>query len=70
MFAHLRNTLIGEADMTTWSGYVTRTTIEKVFVEVEAQDWEEAEALAQKAADSLNDWQEIDCAYGVDVEEE
>lgn len=56
--------------MTTWSGYVTRTTIEKVFVEVEAQDWEEAEALAQEAADSLNDWQEINCTYGVDVEEE
>lgn len=57
--------------MTTWSGYVTRTTVEKVFVEVEADNWEQAHALAIAAATFVDsNWEETDCRYDIDVEEE
>lgn len=58
--------------MATWSGYVTRVIREKIFVEVEAEDAEQAEQRAHDVAyDSrIKDWREIDCEYTFDLEQE
>lgn len=56
--------------MATWSGYVTRVIRETVFVEVEAEDAEQAEQRAHDVAYDSKDWRETDCEYNFDLEEE
>jgi hypothetical protein len=36
--------------MTTWNAYIKETTVRRLYIEVEADDWETAEEMARDIA--------------------
>jgi hypothetical protein len=57
--------------MTTFTVTLTETTIKRTYIEVEAEDWEQAEDLASKEYyEGSTEWHYEDSRIEMDTEEE
>lgn len=58
--------------MATWTAYIKETTTRRLYIEVEADDWESAEDKAREIAYSTpeNEWVTDDDRQGLDIEVE